>query len=81
MGSALESRVVQAHARKQPFDQRHVLGLAAMRRAHDRQLLIGETVVVSGSRFNQRKSLKRLDRRPWKDWICNVTDRQIFRTI
>ena len=48
MGAAFKRAAVETRACQEAFDRRDVLGLAAVGGAGDRQLLIGEAVVVGG---------------------------------
>ena len=75
VGAALERACVEAGLGEHARDHGDVLGLAVVRRAGDRELLVVELEALRGAALDQRNRLQHLDRRARKDQPLDVAER------
>ena len=81
-GASANARRIRARRRRarraasMRVRRRDMAGLAAVRRAGERQFLVAEAEAVGRARFDQRQRLQRLDGRARKDRPLDVAERQ-----
>ena len=76
MRAAFQRAGIEPGARQHAGGGRDMAGLAAMRRAGERELLLGETEAIGGARLDQHQRLQRLDRRARIDRPLDVAERK-----
>ena len=81
MRAAFERRGVEPGLGQHAGGGAHVLGLAVVRGAGERQLLGAEPEPVGGAAFHQRQRLQQLDRRARKHRPRDVAERDDARAV